>query len=148
MKEPVDHIARPELPWRNGAAITECGLDASKAPTISRHDYFKREKELGQQRTAMLTCMTCSSTAKRWGSWSDDPRHALGREIDWERGGGFRERTDRGHLLKDELQAIAILVDAHKDEFTAAIEEMRRRREWIDKKAALDRKPKYNARSF
>ncbi len=33
MKEPVDHILRPKLPWRTGeGAITECGYDAAKVP--------------------------------------------------------------------------------------------------------------------
>jgi hypothetical protein len=31
MKEPVDHILRPALPWRGDeGAITECGYDANK----------------------------------------------------------------------------------------------------------------------
>jgi hypothetical protein len=62
MKEPVDHILRPNLPWRSPdeGAITECGYDASKVKTLTRAEFFKGQKDLGERRTAMLTCMTCS----------------------------------------------------------------------------------------
>jgi hypothetical protein len=141
MKEPVDHILRPRLPWRDGeAAITECGYDATKVRTLTRPDYFARLKDLGRQRTAMLTCMTCASTAGNWGTWDDDPRHALEREIIWERGGGYRAREDRGVRLRDELVAIAALIEAHRDEFAALVTENEQRREWLEKKAALERR--------
>lgn len=132
MKEPVDHILRPQLPWRFDAGITECGYDASKVKTLTREDFFARLKELGQRRTAMLTCMTCSDTARRWGTWGDDPRKALEREIQWEC--GYR-RTDRGVQLRDELFAAAVLIEAHRDEFDAFISETEQRREWNKKKA-------------
>lgn len=145
MKEPVDHILRPSLPWRapNEGAITECGYDASKVKTLTRDDFFRREKELGKQRTAMMTCMTCSDTAKRWGTWIDDPRLAMQREIEWERGSYyFRERNDRGQRLKDELVAIADLIEAHRGEFEASIALREQRRDWLEKKEALEKKPK------
>jgi hypothetical protein len=146
MKEPVDHILRPCLPWRQfgEGAITECGYDASKVKTLTRDEFFQRQKDLGQQRTAMLTCMTCSDTARRWGRWDDDPRLALQREIEWERGGYYysRGRDDRGQRLKDELVAIASLIEAHRDEFDASITASEQRREWLEKKAAMERKPK------
>jgi hypothetical protein len=141
MKEPVDHILRPRLPWRGDeAAITECGFDASKVKTLTRGEFFARQKELGRQRTAMLTCMTCSDTAGRWGTWEDDPRRAVEREVTWEYGGGYRAREDRGDRLKSELLAIAELIEAHRDEFDAAVSAIAQRREWLEKKAALDRK--------
>ncbi len=133
MKEPVDHILRPSLPWRSDGAITECGYDASKVKTLTRPEFFERVKDLGRQRTAMLTCMTCSDTAARWGTWEDDPRKALEREINWE--SGYR-RNDRGERLKDELIAIAVLIEAHRNEFEATITTMTQRREWLEKKAA------------
>lgn len=142
MKEPVDHILRPSLPWRrdgDAGAITECGYDASKVKTLTRAEFFQRIKDFGQQRTAMLTCMTCSDTAKRWKAWGDDPRQALDREITWEWGGGYRARTDRGERLKDELIAIAALIEAHRDEFMAIITTNQARRDWLEKKAALKR---------
>ena len=137
MKEPVDHILRPSLPWRTDAGITECGYDATKVKAVTRVEFFQRVKDLGQQRTAMLTCMTCSDTARRWKTWEEDPRQALEREINWERGGGYRERTDRGERLKDELIAIATLIETHSDEFDTIVTTREQRREWLGKKAAL-----------
>lgn len=145
MKDPVDHILRPRLPWRQSddGAITECGYDASKVKTLTRSEFFQREKELGKQRTAMLTCMTCSDTARRWGTWDDDPRLALQREIEWERGASYwRSRDDRGQRLKDELTAIAALIEAHRDEFETTISENVSRREWLERKAQMERRPK------
>lgn len=145
MKEPVDHILRPHLPWRSPTegAITECGYDATKVKALTREEFFQREKDLGKQRTAMLTCMTCSDTARRWGRWGDDPRLALQREIEWERGHNYwaRARDDRGELLKDELLAIAALIEAHRDEFDAHISETVGRRDWLERKAAKASKP-------
>lgn len=142
MKEPVDHILRPSLPWRRGeGAITECGYDAAKVKTITRDEFFARLKELGQQRTALLTCMTCADTARRHSAWEDDPRQAMRREIEWETGGWYyRARTDRGERLKDELLAIATLIEAHRDEFDESIAATATRREWNERKLALARK--------
>lgn len=145
MKEPVDHILRPPLPWRlpEHGAITECGLDASEAKTISRADYLQRRKDLGVQRAAMFTCMNCSQTTDRWASWEEDPRVVMVREIEWERGAAYwRSRTDRGQRLKDELIAIASLIEAHRSEFEDTLAANERRRDWLEKKAAMDRKPK------
>ncbi len=148
MKEPVDHILRPRLPWRapDEGAITECGFDASKVKTLTRAEFFQRQKDLGQQRTAMLTCMTCSDTARRWDTWEADPRMALQREIEWERGGYWSRGVDRGQRLKGELLAIATLIEAHREEFDATIEASEQRREWLEKKEALAKKPKQTAR--
>lgn len=143
MKEPVDHILRPQLPWRSDAGITECGYDASKVKTLTREDFFARLKELGQRRTAMFTCMTCADTARRWGTWEDDPRQALERDIQWE---CKWRRTDRGVRLRDELFAAAALIAAHRDEFDASISETEQRRNWNEKKAeaaaAKQRRPR------
>jgi hypothetical protein len=139
MKEPVDHILRPQLPWRKDGGITECGYDASKVRTLTRDEYFARRKELGQQRCAMMTCMTCADTAQRWGTWEDDPRKAVEREIQWESARHWRE--DRGVRLRDELFAIADLIEAHRAEFDAHIEHVEQRRAWNEKKAAASQKP-------
>jgi len=143
MKEPVDHIERPQLTWRDRSegSVTECGYDASKVKTLTRDEFFQRQKDLGKQRTAMLTCMTCSQTAQRWGTWEDDPRTALQREIEWENRGRWA-REDRGQRLKDELLAIAALIDAHRDEFDASIDAIEQRREWLKRKAAMEQRPK------
>lgn len=139
MREPVDHILRPQLPWRTDAGITECGFDASKVKTVTRAEFLSRLKDLGQQRTAMLTCMTCSDTARRWGTWDDDPRKALEREIIWET--GWRG-NDRGDRLRDELLAISDLVKNHREEFDAHISATEQRRSWNDRKAEVLGRPK------
>ena len=136
MKEPVDHIIRPSLPWRDGGAITECGYDASKVKALTRDEFSARLKDMGQQRTALLTCMTCLNTAQRWGTWESDPRLAIEREITWE-GSGRYAKKDRGTRLRDELQAIAALVATHRDEFDANVLAIVQRRDWLAKKAAM-----------
>ena len=135
MKEPVDHILRPPLPWRVGEpGMTECGYDASKVKTLTREAFDKRVQEMGSQRTALFTCMTCTDANRRWRTRDDDLRSLLGREIDWEWGSGFR-RDDRGTRLRDELVAIAVLIEKHRDEFDALVEEHARRQEWLNLKA-------------
>lgn len=132
MKEPVDHIRRPTLPWRDTPAMTECGMNADSVKTLTREEFFVRLKDFGSKRTAILTCMTCAETAKRHGTWNDDPRLAMQREIAWEtpwRG------SDRGELLRDELLAIAALIEAHREEFDAHLNSSHQRRAWIQQKA-------------
>lgn len=135
MKQPVDHIARPALPWRSGPGVTECGYDASKVTTLSRDAYVQRVKDFGRQRAAMVTCMTCANTAERWGTWEQDPRKALGREIEWEAGWSRRKNGTR---LLDELLAIEALIAAHRDEFDAKVSEIGKRREWNQQKTARE----------
>lgn len=136
MKQPVDHILRPQLPWRSGdPGITECGYDATKVKTITREEYFARRKDLGVQRCAMLTCMTCAQTAERHATWDEDPRLALAREIQWEAPGWLYQKDRNGVRPRDELIAIAALIEAHRDEFLANISATQQRREWLEKKA-------------
>jgi hypothetical protein len=139
MKEPVDHILRPQLPWRDAPSITECGYDASKVKTLTRSEFFDRLKELGKQRSAMLTCMTCAETATRWGTWEDDPRAVLERELQWEY--RWRRTSERGQRLHDELLAIAALIAEHKDEFLGRVTATEQRRAWNEKKAAHKPRP-------
>jgi hypothetical protein len=102
-----------------------------------RAEFLQREKDYGRQRNAILTCMTCCDTARRWGAWEDDPRKALQREIDWE----VRWGMERGTRLRDELLAIAALVEAHQEEFDAHVTATEQRREWLKKKAAMHKRP-------
>ena len=133
MKEPVDHIERPRLPWRSPdePAVTECGYDASKVKTLTRDEFFARLKDYGKQRTALLTCMTCVDTARRWPTWDDEPRKAMEREISWEV--GWRRRKN-GHRLKDELLAIETLIANNREEFDDLLTAMRERQEWLERK--------------
>lgn len=141
MKQPVDHILRPILPWRDpSTSITECGLAAAEIKTITRAEFIQRRKDLGTQRAAMFTCMTCAQTSDRWCTWEADPRLVMSREIEWERGSAYwSQRDDRGQRLKDELLAIGGLIEAHRDEFETALQTAQARREWNDKKAAMGR---------
>jgi hypothetical protein len=123
MKEPVDHIERPTLPWRNQASLTECGLAAVQVRAITRTDFDRRIKEWGEQRTAITTCMTCYNTARRWGTWQDDPRKAIEREVNWETGYGFGP-SPHGTQLRDELKAIALLIERHRSEFKELVHDV------------------------
>lgn len=123
MKEPVDHVERPRLPWRaDEPSLTECGLNAASVPMISRTELERRVKDRGYQRTALMTCMTCLNTAQRWLDWDSDPRQALAREAEWE-GYGRWHGDKRGTRLRDELRSIAALISAHPDEFRRLCEQ-------------------------
>jgi len=135
MKDPVDHILRPALPWRSAPAVTECGYDARMVKTISRAEFAQRVKDYGQQRAALLTCMTCSETSRRYATWEEDPRQAIEREAAWE----SKWRSDRGNQLRDELLAIAVLIAAHPDEFKQALAAIESRREWLERKNRSER---------
>lgn len=141
MKEPVDHILRPRLPWRNDLPIVECGYNAESVKTITREQHFERKKEMGSQRSSLFTCMTCSQTVERWASWETDPRKALGREVEWESAWGQK----RGERLKYELLAIADLIDKHKEEFEALVESKSTFSEkltsWLEMKAKRAKTP-------
>lgn len=141
MKQPVDHILRSQLPWRDPSApaITECGYEASKVKTITREQFAARQKELGEQRCSLFTCMTCAQTVERWETWDEDPRKAVGREVEWE---ASRWGADRGNQLKDELVALAAIAQAHRAEFESIIQGIRERRDWQERKAAKTPEPK------
>jgi hypothetical protein len=143
MKEPVDHIPRPLLPWRapSEADITECGARCCEVRTITREAFRTRVKAQGIQRAAMITCMTCLHAIERSPSWAEEPRLVLQRAIEWENPWwsvrsivGSYVREQRGHLLKDELVALAALAEAHPEEFKAALE----RQKWLSMKASRE----------
>ena len=139
MKEPVDHVIRPRLPWRSPAepAITECGYDASKVKTLTREEFAERVKKYGRQRTGLVTCMTCLQTAERRPTWDEDPRLAVAREAEWEAPwwGANGTQELNGHRLKDELLALAALAAAHSDEFHSLLAGLNARRQWIERKS-------------
>jgi hypothetical protein len=125
----VDHITRAVLPWRTVAELTECGKPAADLAgrLVTRAEAATRIKAVGQKRAAFSLCMTCVSTSDRHRNLyghTEDPvgvvaratgavRHAAppwnGREEtkDW------RERE----RLVTELEAIAALIEAHREEF-------------------------------
>jgi hypothetical protein len=104
---PMEHVERAPLPWRD-ETLTECGLPTAGHPVLTRDAWTDKVRTLGQQRAAFTTCMTCWEAARRNASWAEDPVRALNRATsDWR----------RQDILADELRAIALLVDAHRDEF-------------------------------
>ncbi len=116
MKEPLSHISRSPLPWRDPADNdTECGKSVAEfARVITWDEAIQMVKGLGRQRAAMFICMTCAETTHRWGhrdpagqlTFDENPTERLGREF-----GKRREQTDR------ELRAMAELVQRHRQEF-------------------------------
>lgn len=121
MKGPVDHIARTVLPWRDAAGLTECGLAAASYPTITREAYRARLAEMGEQRCALFTCMTCSDVVRHWKTWAEDPVSAIQRETGHYYSGYSAARQEKYEEFRRELVAIAALIGAHREEFDGYI---------------------------
>lgn len=134
MNETLNHIKRVELPWRSSEdlVVTECGLDSTNVTAMDRNDFFEKLKDYGQQRMALLTCMTCFQTTRQYKTWLEDPRDALQRELLWEN----PRIPKRGDRLKTELIAIGKLIAAHQEEFQTYIE----RQAWIEKSKKIKNK--------
>jgi hypothetical protein len=126
---PVDHITRAVLPWRTAADMTECGKDAVKFPgrLVTRDEASARIKKVGQKRAAFSLCMTCADTSDRHRNKHDittDMVHVVARAtgsvehayppyVDRAPSANWLERQ----RLAGELEAIAALVEAHREEF-------------------------------
>lgn len=108
------HIYRTQLPWRDDPPLTECGKDPGELKeVITRAAAIDRIKRYGEQRAAFVLCMTCVNTARNHKPWEQDPVAAIAREA-----GQLRWRDDAAHRrFTLELQAIAALIEAHRDEF-------------------------------
>jgi hypothetical protein len=140
---PLDHVIRSRPPWRRGGDLTECGKPVEGRPVISRDEFLAKLRSQGKQRSSLTTCMTCWNTASRHPSWDENPVASLVREarqFEWAR---FETRpamqgpTAKSVSFRDELLAIAALVEAHPDEFdelltglrdTVRLDEKRRER--------------------
>lgn len=135
---PLDHVARPPLPWRE-AVITECGLPAAGHPVISRDEFVNRVRKLGKTRAMMVTCVTCWNTATRWCTWETDPVQRLMRETY----GASRYATggDRQALFRAELRAIAELVARHRAEFDGIMAALDEAPRLDERRAARRRRP-------
>lgn len=124
---PIVHVVRPRPPWRKPEyELTECGLQPTAHQSISREEFSKRLREWGQQRTAMMTCMTCMTTFQRYGgdsalaaTWENDPIGAMARELEKVRWRGHN--SDRRERMDVELRAIMQIVSDHREEFDAII---------------------------
>lgn len=134
---PLDHVARPALPWRTSADLTECGKEIARiepARILTIEQLAARVADLGQKRAAYTTCMTCWETADRWGSRDPDPIKSVVREAEAVQHvsryvpaslqhlkPSHRERVVRDvarrERLTADLEAIVALVAAHREEF-------------------------------
>lgn len=139
---PVDHIARLIVPWRADVELTECGKQVATLPAervVTVETVQARIRDIGQQRAAFTTCMTCWTTAERWhGSGQANRLGAIRRELEalrWADHAPIRrfapgedERWDARHdretaawerrkRFERELDAILALIAAHRAEF-------------------------------
>lgn len=128
---PVDHIVRAALPWRAEADLTECGeLVARRAGRIvTREEAAARIKRIGQRRALFSLCMTCVSASDRHrgaGGLGGDAVATVARETGgvqyvqppspYSREGTTAKWAER-QRLNAEFEAIAALVEAHREEF-------------------------------
>lgn len=125
----VDHITRAVLPWRMSADLTECGKAAADyvGRLVTREQAAARIKAIGQKRAAFSLCMTCADTSDRHRNKRDlttDLVHVVARatsSVD-HAGPPYTDRSPSGQWLERqrlaaELEAIAALVEAHREEF-------------------------------
>lgn len=115
----VTHIERPNLPWRDDH-LTECKLDATRHPTWTRAQAAAQARDLGQQRFAMVVCITCMNTSQRHRTWDEDPASCLDRYV----APVWGVPDDEQIRMTNELRAIGLLVAAHRGEFDATVESL------------------------
>ncbi len=129
--EPLAHVLRAAVPWRNGPVLTECGkLPDGTAPVLALEEFVARVKRDGKQRTSLHTCMTCWTTAAKYQavSWESSPVDVIAREVAWGRvsawpmGTGGVSDKPTAHLFRDELLALAELVSRHREEFDGLVQ--------------------------
>lgn len=121
MKEPVDHVERPVLPWRPEDRRTECGKPIGQFPPeriLTRDAVIARGREIGKTRTYMTVCVTCLQTAERHEPWDLNPAAVVAR---WAQASTWRWDEEDVSLLNRELRAIAALVAEHREEFDAYV---------------------------
>ena len=113
MGEPRTHVLRPPIPWRDSERRTECGLDPERIHpdyVIERDELVRRMKRDGQQRTYVLTCVTCLNTANRWPTWEQSPSGFMGRLVNPPMG----QRDEERARVDAELRAMVELVGRHR----------------------------------
>lgn len=118
--EPLQHVLRPQPPWRD-LMVTECGRPTNDlAAVLTRDEFVAKVTRLGQQRSAMTTCMTCWETARNHPAWDQSPVAVMGRitrDGQWGKDAG---------MVNKELRAIAHLIDAHREEFDGLLDGLSR----------------------
>lgn len=119
-REPMEHIERCLLPWQS-ERLTECGKPVAEfAAVLSREEAARKFRDQGKQRAAMTTCMTCMSRGQYQPlSWEQNPAAVMQRACER---AGYYPKED--HPMNVELRALALLVEAHRDEFDQAIRDL------------------------
>lgn len=108
--DPLEHVARPLIPWSTRPGRTECGRQVNDvAAVVDLARFVAKLNRQGKTRAAMTTCMTCW-TRLQYGahSWDKSPVEVLDRDLG---------RYDERDVITVELRALAALVEAHRDEY-------------------------------
>ena len=116
--EPLTHIARPPLPWRD-SGLTICGKPVTQYAdglVVNIADARAAVRRLGKSRFAMTHCMTCANNADRWWTWEENPGARMAREI------GYLGMTKAEPIIHTELRVMALLIERYRDEFDEMVE--------------------------
>ena len=117
MRPAVEHILRELLPWQRGEAGTECGRPVAEfAAVLTRDQAIAKFRALGQTRATMTTCVTCAQTVDRHATWATNPAAALARVADRYVSRYCPDKKAQ-RRFNDELRALALLAEAHREEF-------------------------------
>ena len=122
--EECDHVARPNVPWRTDR-FTQCGQHIDDvASVLSLADLESRIQRDGHAQTVITMCRTCWDS-RDTARWESNPVGVVAREA-VRVGIGSREPSTRpeARRFNDELRAIAALIEAHRSEFDAYLNEL------------------------
>lgn len=126
--EILDHIERSVPPWQRDR-FTECGRFVRDVVSIKTADEIRAKvAKVGKQRAAFSTCMTC---AERWRShdgWEANPIAVVHRSTErgqWSSYFVRGEKDARSERVREELRAVALLVERHREEYDKALEDMK-----------------------
>jgi hypothetical protein len=137
--EVLDHIARESPPWARDH-FTECGRNVKDVKSfISRQECVTKIARIGKQRAAFSTCMVCAQRSHPAETWDDWPIGIVARYCTRNHyyGYGNRRKNDSdGARIENELRSLALLVDAHQDEYDAALEAIEGMSSLADARAA------------
>jgi hypothetical protein len=122
---PLDHLLRVMPPWYTGPPLTECGRPTADVAALTDRAALKAKfARLGNQRASFSSCMTCVNLSGRVEVWERRPDAVVER---WVRGSAFRGAgvdgaTPAADLMRHELLALGLLVEAHREEFAGLVE--------------------------
>jgi len=115
----LTHIVRAMPPWcRDTEQLTECRLPAHAFPVWTRAEALEEQRRLGAQRFSLFVCQTCRSASNMNAAWEENPAKCLQRYLG-HAAYYLEEPTPAARVIHDELRAIAVLIDRHRDEFDA-----------------------------